>query len=143
MKYKAWLVAKGYSQEFGFDYDKTYISIVRIEHVHILFAFATFFNLPVIHLDTKNAFLHGESDFTIYIQQPPGFESKAHPKAIFLVLKSLYGLKQAAWIWYLALYDAVINLSIVSSEFNACIFISRTWNILLTIYIDDILVMGY
>ena len=75
-KHKARLVAKGYSQEFGVDYD---------DHMHRLSELN-------IHLDAKNAFLHGESDFAIYIQQPPCFESRAHPDAV-LLLKSLYGLK--------------------------------------------------
>jgi len=141
-KYKARLVAKGYSQEFGFDYDETYAPVVRIEHVRILFALAAFFGLPVIHLDAKNAFLHGESDFAIYIEQPPGFENHAHIDAVLLLLKSLYGLKQASRIWYLALYDAIIDLGFKSSEFDPCIFVSRERNILLAIYVDDILVIG-
>ena len=53
---------------------------------------------------------------------PPGrkaiFESGAHPDAVLLLLKSLYGLKQASWIWYLALYNAIINLGFLSSEFD-------------------------
>jgi len=142
LKYKARLVVKGYSQEFGFDFDETYAPVVRIEHVRILFALAAYFNLPVIHLDAKNAFLHGQSDFAIYIEQPPGFENPAHPNSVLLLLKSLYGLKQAFRIWYLALYDAIINLGFESSEFDPCIFISYRWHLLLAIYVDDILVMG-
>ena len=142
IKHKARLVAKGYSQEFGFDFEETYAPVVRIEHVRILFALAAYFNLPIIHLDAKNAFLHGDSDFAIYIQQPPGFENPAHPNSVLLLLKSLYGLKQAFRIWYLALYDAIIDLNFESSEFDPCIFISQRWHLLLAIYVDDILVMG-
>ena len=142
IKHKARLVAKGYSQQFGFDYEETYSPVVRIEHVRILFSLAAFFNLPVIHLDAKNAFLHGKSDFAIYVQQPEGFENRAHPNSVLLLLKSLYGLKQASRIWFLALYDAILNLGFTSSEFDPCIFISRERHLLLTIYGDDILVMG-
>jgi len=74
-KHKARLVAKGDSQEFGFDYDETYVPIVHIEHICILFALAAFFGLLLIHLDVKNAFLHGESGFVIYIHQPPSFKN--------------------------------------------------------------------
>ena len=142
LKHKARLVAKGYSQQFGFDFDETYAPVVRIEHVRILFSLAAFFNLPLIHLDAKNAFLHGNSDFAIYVKQPPGFENPAHPDSVLLLLKSLYGLKQASRIWYLALYDAIINLGFESSKFDPCIFISPQWHLLLAIYVDDILVMG-
>jgi len=135
-------VAKGYSQQFGFDFDETYAPVVRIEHVYILFSLAAFFNLPVIHLDAKNAFLHGNSDFAIYVKQPPGFENHTHPDSVLLLLKSLYGLKQASRIWYLSLYDAIINLRFQSSKFDPCIFISQQWHLLLAIYVNDILVMG-
>jgi len=135
-------VAKGYSQQFGFDFDETYAPVVRIEHVRILFSLAAFFNLPVIHLDSKNAFLHGTSDFAIYVTQPPGFENPTCPEAVLLLLKSLYGLKQASRIWYLTLYDAIINLGFESSNFDPSIFISQRWNLLLAVYVDDILVVG-
>jgi len=86
-------------------------------------------------------FLHHETDFAIYIHQPPGFENQAHHDAVLLLLKSLYGLKQASRIWHLTLYDAIIDLDFVSSEFDPCIFVSHERNILLAIYVDDILVM--
>jgi hypothetical protein len=103
IKHKARLIAKGYSQQFRFDYDETYAPVVGIEHVRILFALAVFFNLPIIHLDAKNAFLNGKSDFAIYIQQPDGFVDINFPEHVLLLLKSLYGLKQASRIWYLTL----------------------------------------
>jgi hypothetical protein len=59
IKRKARLVARGFSQQFGFDYDETYAPVVRIEHVRILFTLAALLNLPIIHLDAKNAFLNG------------------------------------------------------------------------------------
>jgi Reverse transcriptase (RNA-dependent DNA polymerase) len=68
IKYKARLVAKGYSQQFGFDFDETYAPVVQIEHVRMLFAIADYLNLPVIHLDSKNAFLYGKSNFSIYVK---------------------------------------------------------------------------
>jgi hypothetical protein len=142
IKYKARLVAKGYSQQFGFDYDETYAPVVRIEHVRILFALAVLFNLPIIHLDAKNAFLNGKSDFAIYIQQPDGFVDINFPEHVLLLLKSLYGLKQASRIWYLTLYEAIVNLGFTASEFDHCIFISTTRNLLIAVYVDDMLAIG-
>jgi hypothetical protein len=141
-KYKARLVAKGYSQQFGFDFDETYAPVVRIEHVRMLFAIAVYLNLPVIHLDSKNAFLHGKSDFTIYVKQPEGFVDSAYPDHVLLLLRSLYGLKQASRIWFLILYEAIVNMGFISSDFDPCIFISRASNLLVAVYVDDILAVG-
>jgi hypothetical protein len=136
------LVARGFSQQFGFDYDETYAPVVRIEHVRILFALAALFNLPIIHLDAKNAFLNGQSDFEIYIRQPEGFINANHPDHVLLLLKSLYGLKQASRIWYLTLYEAIMDLGFTPSEFDPCIFISTQRNMIIAIYVDDILAIG-
>lgn len=143
-KYKARLVAKGYSQQFGFDFDETYAPFVRIEHVRMLFTIAVLLKLDIIHLDAKNAFLNGPSDFAIYIKQPQGFINP-NPKLrgyVLLLLKSLYGLKQAFRIWYLILYQAIIDLGFEPSDFDPCIFISRNRKLLIAIYVDDILAIG-
>jgi hypothetical protein len=142
IKYKARLVAKGYLQQLGFDYDETYAPVVCIEHVRMLFALVVLFNFPIIHLDAKNAFLNGKSDFAIYIQQPDRFADMNFPNYVLLLLKSLYGLKQASRIWYLTLYEAIINLGFTASEFDSCIFISSTRNLLIAVYVDDIITIG-
>jgi Reverse transcriptase (RNA-dependent DNA polymerase) len=141
-KHKARLVAKGFSQQFGFDFEETFAPVVRIEHVRILLAIAALLGLSVNHLDAKNAFLNGKSDFAIYINQPEGFEDSLFPHYVLLLLKSLYGLKQAPRIWYLTLYEAIIALGFTPSEFDPCIFISKTKNLIIAIYVDDILTIG-
>lgn len=73
----------------------------------MLFAIAAQLNLPVVHLDSKNAFLHGKSDFAIYVHQLEGFVDSTCPNHVLLLLLSLYGLKQASKIWFLALYAAM------------------------------------
>ena len=74
--------------------------------------------------------------------QSPEFENLTYPEFVLLLLKSLYDLKQASRIWYLVLYDAIINLDFESSEFDPCIFISQQRHLLLAIYVDDILIMN-
>ena len=122
-KYNVCLLANGYSHKFGFDYDETYASVIQIKHVHILFPLAAFFSLLVIHLDAKNPFFYGDSDFAIYIHQPPGFENQAHINTILLLLKSLYSLKQVPQIWYPVLYDTIIDLGFISSKFDPWLFL--------------------
>ena len=88
------LVAKGFSQEEGIDYDKTFALVARLEAIRIFLAFATHLNFKVYEMDVKSAFLNGELE-EVYMQQPPCFEDPHHPDFVYRSLKALYGLKQA------------------------------------------------
>nr|KAJ0207133.1 hypothetical protein LSAT_V11C500281820 [Lactuca sativa] len=71
---KARLVVKGYSQQEGIAYDETYAPVPRIEEIRIFLAYVAHKNFKVFQMDVKYAFLHGEIELEVYIQQPPGFE---------------------------------------------------------------------
>ena len=90
---KARLVAKGYSQEEGIDYDETFAPVARLEAIRIFLAFAAHSNFKVYQMDVKSAFLNGELEEEVYMQQPPGFEDPHHPDFVYRLLKALYGLK--------------------------------------------------
>ncbi len=72
---KARLVAKGYSQQEGIDYDETYAPVARLEAIRIFLAFAAHSNFKVYQMDVKRAFLNGELEEEVYVDQPPGFEN--------------------------------------------------------------------
>ncbi|KAI3792345.1 hypothetical protein L2E82_06222 [Cichorium intybus] len=97
---KARLVVKGYSQQEGIDYDETYAPVARLEAIRIFLAYAAHKNFKVYQMDVKCAFLHGEIDRDVYIQQPPGFEDPQFPNHSFKLQKAVYGLKQAPRAWY-------------------------------------------
>jgi hypothetical protein len=78
--YKTRLVARGFSQNYGLDYDKMFSPVAKITTVRILFALAAIKSWKLLQMDVKNAFLYGELNRNIYMQQPQGFENKAHPK---------------------------------------------------------------
>jgi hypothetical protein len=109
-KYKCRVVVKGYSQIAGLDFDETFAPVVRIESIRIIFALAATNNLYILHIDCKNAFLHGESDVEIYVTQPEGFVDERFPAKVLHLNRSLYGLKQAPHIWYLFLCGVVTDL---------------------------------
>ncbi|GKC08167.1 retrovirus-related pol polyprotein from transposon TNT 1-94 [Tanacetum coccineum] len=94
-KNKARLVAQGYSQEEGIDYDQTFASLAKMEAIKIFLAFATYMNFKVYQMDFKSAFLNGKLKEEVYVKQPPGFESSEFPDYVCKLDKALYGLKQA------------------------------------------------
>ena len=71
---KVRLIAKGYSQKEGIDYDETFAPVARLEAIRIFLAFATHSNFKVYQMDVKSAFLNGELEEEVYVQQSPGFE---------------------------------------------------------------------
>ena len=122
-KYKCRIVVKGYSQVAGLDFNETFAPVVRIESVRVIFALAATHDLYILHIDCKNAFLHGESDVEIYVTQPEGFVDERFPGKVLHLNKSLYGLKQAPRIWYLFLCGVVSDLGFVALETDSCIHV--------------------
>ena len=92
-QYKAWRVAKGFKHEDGFDYDETFSPVIKITTVRILLSLAISQKWFIHQLDVSNAFLHGELQETIFMEQPPGFINTVFPHHVCQLNKSLYGLK--------------------------------------------------
>ncbi|GJU19504.1 putative ribonuclease H-like domain-containing protein [Tanacetum coccineum] len=115
---KARLVAQGYRQEEGVDYDEVFAPVARIEAIRLFLAFASFMGFIVYQMDVKSAFLYGNITEEVYVKQPPGFEDPAHPNKVYRVVKALYGLHQAprAWIEEISCwYRDMLMISIVDS----------------------------
>ncbi|GJW03828.1 putative ribonuclease H-like domain-containing protein [Tanacetum coccineum] len=95
IKNKARLVAQGYTQEEGIDYDEVFAPIARIEVTRLFLAYASFKDFMVYQMDIKSAFLYGKIEKEVYVCQPPGFEDPDFPDRVYKVEKALYGLHQA------------------------------------------------
>ena len=93
-KNKARLVAKGYKQNEGLDYFDTYSPVTRITSIRMLIAIAALHNLEIHQMDVKTAFLNGDLNEKIYMDQPEGFISLGQEKKVYRLVKSFYGLKQ-------------------------------------------------
>ncbi|RVW74396.1 Retrovirus-related Pol polyprotein from transposon RE1 [Vitis vinifera] len=92
---KARLVAQGYNQEEGINYEETFAPVARLEAIRMLLAFACFKDFILYQMDVKSAFLNGFINEEVYVEQPPGFQSFNFPNHVFKLKKTLYGLKQA------------------------------------------------
>ncbi|GKE82678.1 putative ribonuclease H-like domain-containing protein, partial [Tanacetum coccineum] len=99
IKNKARLVAQGYTQEEGIDYDEVFAPIARIEAIRLFLAYASFKDFMVYQMDVKSAFLFGKIEEEVYVCQPPGFEDLDFPDRVYKVEKALYGLHQAPRAW--------------------------------------------
>ncbi|GJU96630.1 retrovirus-related pol polyprotein from transposon TNT 1-94 [Tanacetum coccineum] len=94
-KNTAKLVAKGYKQEEGIDYDETFAPVARLEAIRIFIAYASYMGFTVYQIDVKSAFLNGKFSKEVYVDQHPEFESSEFPNHVCKLNKALYGLKQA------------------------------------------------
>ncbi|GJT26447.1 retrovirus-related pol polyprotein from transposon TNT 1-94 [Tanacetum coccineum] len=92
---KARLVAQGYNQQEGIDYDETYAPVARLESIRILLAYAYALDFKLFQMDVKSAFLNGLINEEVYVAQPPGFIDFEKPDHVYKLMKALYGLKQA------------------------------------------------
>ena len=93
VRYKARLLAKGYAQKEGIDYNEVFSPIVKHSSIRILLALVAQFNMELVQMDVKTAFLHGDLEEEIYITQPDGFKIARKENWVCKLKKSLYGLK--------------------------------------------------
>nr|GEX90436.1 retrovirus-related Pol polyprotein from transposon TNT 1-94 [Tanacetum cinerariifolium] len=100
IKNKAILVAQGYNQQEGIDYDETFAPVARLKAIRIFLVFATYMNFIVYQMDVKSAFLNGKLKEEVYVKQHLGFESNEFPNHVCKLDKALYRLKQAPRAWY-------------------------------------------
>eukprot|EP00253_Pinus_taeda_P003975 PITA_03975 len=100
---KARLVCKGYAQQEGIDFEETFDPVARLEAIRMFLALSSFQKFKVFQMDVKSAFLNGDLEEEVYIEQLDGFILGNDPNLVCRLKKSLYGLKQAPRAWYYCL----------------------------------------
>ncbi|KAG8490975.1 hypothetical protein CXB51_014094 [Gossypium anomalum] len=142
-RYKAWLVAKGYSQIPGVDFTDVFSPVVKHSSIQALLGIVAMHDLELEQLDVKTAFLHGELEEDIYMQQPEGFIVSEKEDYVFLLRKSLYGLKQSPRQWYKRFDSFMTSHDFKRSSLDSCVYFKKNSDgsfVYLLLYVDDILI---
>ncbi|GJU79959.1 putative ribonuclease H-like domain-containing protein [Tanacetum coccineum] len=125
IKNKARLVAQGYIQEEGVDYDEVFAPVARIEAIRLFLAYASFKDFMVYQMDVKSAFLYRKIEEEVYVCQPPGFEDLDLPDKVYKVEKALYGLHQAPRAWYEPLSTYLLDNGFQRGKIDKTLFIRK------------------
>ncbi|KAJ4721737.1 Retrovirus-related Pol polyprotein from transposon TNT 1-94 [Melia azedarach] len=143
IKYKARVVARGFTQREGVDYNEIFSPVVRHTSIRVLLAIVAHQDLELEQLDVKTAFLHEELEKEIYMTQPDGFQVPGKEDYVCKLKKSLYGLKQSPRQWYKRFDSYMIEIGYTKSPYDCCVYYSKATNgslIYLVLYVDDMLI---
>ncbi|GJX54552.1 retrovirus-related pol polyprotein from transposon TNT 1-94 [Tanacetum coccineum] len=138
---KAILVAQGFRQEEGIDFEESFAPVARIEAIRIFVANATNKNMTIYQMYVKTAFLNGELKEEVYVSQPKGFVDQDNPSHVCKLKKALYGLKQATRAWYDMQSSFLISQHFSKGAVDPTLFTRKAKNnlLLVQIYVDDII----
>lgn len=142
-RYKARLVVKGFLQREGVDFNEVFAPVSKHSTLRALLALVAAEDLELHQLDIKTAFLNGDLEEEVYVEQPPGFK-QGGPGVVCHLKKALYGLRQAPRAWHLTLKAELAKLGFIPSEADPALFTSKRdgGRLYLLVYVDDILVAG-
>nr|GEY03556.1 hypothetical protein [Tanacetum cinerariifolium] len=138
---KARLVAQGYRQEEGIDYDEVFAPVARIEAIRLFLAYVSFMDFTIYQIDVKSAFLYGTIKEEVYVSQPPGFVDLEFPDRVYKAEKALYGLHQAPRAWYETLSTYLLDNGFRRVTIDKTLFIKKIKDdiLLVQVYVDDII----
>lgn len=150
MRYKARLVAQGFSQRPGIDYEQTYSPVMDTITFRYLISLTVLQKLEMRLMDVVTAYLYGSLDSDIYMKIPEGFKMpaalKSQPKEKYSIKlqRSLYGLKQSGRMWYNRLSEYLLKKGYVNSPICPCVFIKKTTSgyVIIAVYVDDLNIIG-
>ena len=140
-RFKCRLVAKGYSQSYGIDYEETFSPVVRFNSIRTLLAWAVQHGMIIHQMDVVTAFLNGKLEEEIYMEQPEGY-SKSRD-LVCQLRKSIYGLKQSPRCWNKELQEYLTSIGFVQSTADPCVFIRVEGKsvTVIAVYVDDLILI--
>ena len=137
---KSRLVAQGYTQVEGVDFDKSFAPIARLESIHILLSIACTIDFKLYQMDMKCAFLNEYLNEEVFVEQPKGFQDPHFSDHVLRLKKALYGLKQAPRAWYDQFTHYLLDRGFKRGYADRTLFIKNDEKYLLVaqVYVDDI-----
>ena len=144
MTFKSRLVAKGFKQTHGVDYDETFSPVIMLKSIRILLAIVAYYDYEIWKMDVKTTFLNGNLLEDVYMTQPEGFVNPKYPNRVCKLQRSIYGLKQASLSWNLRFDEVVKEFGFMKNEDEPCVYkkVSGSAIVFLVLYVDDILLIG-
>ncbi|GJX74052.1 retrovirus-related pol polyprotein from transposon TNT 1-94 [Tanacetum coccineum] len=135
------LVAKGYAQKEGIDFEESFAPVARLEDVRLFITYAAHKSFTIYQMDVKIAFLYRPLKEEVYVNQPDGFVDPYHPEQVYRLKKALYGLKQAPRAWYDELSSFLVSKGFSKGSIDPTRFITKHGEeiLLVQIYVDDII----
>ena len=142
IRHKALLVTKGFTQQAGIDYSKTYSPVVRHDSLRVILAIAGKLDLEIVQMDVKTAFLYGDLQEELYMAQPTGFIKVGEEHLVCQLKRNLYGLKQASRAWNSKFNSFLIQYELQRSEADPCVYHQQANGVLtiVAIWVDDCLI---
>ncbi|GJT69271.1 retrotransposon protein, putative, ty1-copia subclass [Tanacetum coccineum] len=142
--YKARIVAKGFTQTLGIDYEETFSPVADIRAIRILIAIVAFYDYEIWQMDVKTAFLNRYLSEEVYMEQLEGFVNPKFPNRVCKLKLSIYGLKQASRQWNKRFDDEIKKFCFTQNHDEPCVYMkaSGSYVTFLILYVDDILIMG-
>ena len=143
-RYKARLVARGFSQAYGLDYHETFSPVARLSSIRVLFSIALDQSWQLHQLDVSNAFLYGDLDEQVFMEQPPGYVAQGESSEVCLLKKAIYGVKQSPRAWFHKFSHLLFAYGFVSTVSDPTVMRKRTPHgcVILAVYVDDIIITG-
>ena len=144
-KYKARLVVKGFSQKKGVDFEEIFSPVVKMSSIRVVLGIAASLNLEIEQLDVKTAFLHGDLEEEIYMEQPEGFKESDKENLVCRLKKSLYGLKQAPRQWYKKFDSFMTDHGYHKITSDHCVYVKKILDgnfVILLLYVDGMFIVG-
>ena len=144
-RYMARLVARGFTQEYGIDYEETFAPVAQLSSVMTLIVVSVARKWPLFQMDVKNAFLNGELLEKVYMKLPPSYShSLGFPHRVFRLRWTLYGLKQAPRAWFAKFGYTISQHGFSGSSFDITLFLRWSGNgiTILLLYVDDMIITG-
>eukprot|EP00794_Sanderia_malayensis_P011707 gene11707-biopygen9383 len=145
-RYKSRLVAQGYTEEAGEDYDEIFAPVAKYNSIRSVLAIANKFDMDIHQMDVKTAFLNGYLTNDIYMKQPEGYEDEERPHLVCKLQKSLYGLKQSARCWNITFDKYLKESGYVQNPADPCVYCKSDIKngmkqlVIVAVYVDDMII---